>query len=69
MPIVGKIPDVLDDLLELLEGAARSDLKPWWKQIDEWRAKDCLRYDRRSAIIKPQFVLESSTRSPRARPS
>src|SRR5207245_11426599 len=24
---------------------------------DEWRAKDCLRYDRNSKIIKPQFVL------------
>ena len=33
-------------------------LKKWWSQIEEWRAKDCLRYDRNSALIKPQFVIE-----------
>jgi acetolactate synthase-1/2/3 large subunit len=58
VPIVGNIPDVLDDLLKLLKGAKTRDINPWWKQIGEWRAKDCLRYDRKSAIIKPQFVLE-----------
>lgn len=30
----------------------------WWKQIEEWRAMNCLKYDRASEIIKPQFVLE-----------
>ncbi|MCD6044818.1 MAG: ilvB, partial [Burkholderiales bacterium] len=58
VPIVGNIPDVLDDLLKLLKSAQPRDLKAWWKQIEDWRAKDCLRYDRKSAIIKPQFVLE-----------
>ena len=58
VPIVGNIPDVLDDLLKLLKEAKGRDIKSWWKQIDEWRAKDCLRYDRKSAIITPQFVLE-----------
>src|SRR3982075_1709410 len=58
VPIVGNIPDVLDDLLKLLRDAKPQDIKEWWKQIDEWRAKDCLRYDRNSKIIKPQFVLE-----------
>src|SRR5688500_15531046 len=58
VPIVGNIPDVLDDVLKLLKSSAGKDLKAWWKQIDEWRGKDCLRYDRKSPIIKPQFVLE-----------
>jgi len=58
VPIVGNIPDVLDDLLKLLRDSKPQDLSQWWKQIDEWRAKDCLRYDRSSKIIKPQFVLE-----------
>src|SRR5216117_2275083 len=57
VPIVGNIPDVLDELLKLLRGA-RPDISAWWKQIAEWRAKDCLKYDRSSKIIKPQFVLE-----------
>ncbi|HLE65662.1 MAG TPA: acetolactate synthase 3 catalytic subunit [Burkholderiales bacterium] len=62
VPIVGNISDVLQDFLKLIRSSAekidRNSLKPWWKQIDAWRAKDCLKYDRKSKIIKPQFVLE-----------
>jgi len=58
VPIVGNIPDVLADFLLLLEKSRTQDIKAWWKQIAEWRGKDCLKYDRKSKIIKPQFVLE-----------
>jgi len=61
IPIVGNVSDVLEELLKLLRSGPRPDtaaLKPWWDTIAEWRAKDCLRYDRASKIIKPQFVLE-----------
>jgi acetolactate synthase-1/2/3 large subunit len=59
VPIVGNIPDVLDDLLKALKSARPRDIAPWWKQIEGWRSKDCLKYDRKSRIIKPQFVLET----------
>jgi len=63
VPIVGNIPDVLDEMLKLLKGGApRPDaeaIRPWWEQIEQWRAKDCLRYDRAAAIIKPQYVIET----------
>jgi acetolactate synthase-1/2/3 large subunit len=55
---VGNIPDVLDDVLRLLKDTKAQDIKAWWKQIEEWRGKDCLKYDRNSKIIKPQYVLE-----------
>jgi acetolactate synthase I/II/III large subunit len=62
IPIVGNIADVLDEMLALLKADPRrpeaAALKAWWKQVEEWRARDCLRYDRKSKIIKPQFVLE-----------
>jgi len=62
IPIVGNVPDVLDDVLKLVRaGAQRPDpqaLKEWWRTIDGWRARDCLKYDRASKIIKPQYVLE-----------
>ncbi|HEX9185350.1 MAG TPA: acetolactate synthase 3 catalytic subunit [Burkholderiales bacterium] len=58
VPIVGNIPDVLEDLLKQLGGAKFQNFKSWWQQIEQWRAKDCLKYDRNSKIIKPQFVLE-----------
>jgi len=58
VPIVGNIPDVLEDLLKQLGAAKLQDIAAWWKQIEQWRAKDCLKYDRGSKIIKPQVVLE-----------
>jgi acetolactate synthase I/II/III large subunit len=62
VPIVGNIPDVLEEMLRLLNGGEKrpeaAALADWWKQIEQWRAKDCLRYDRASQIIKPQFVIE-----------
>ncbi|MCH9637882.1 MAG: acetolactate synthase 3 catalytic subunit [Betaproteobacteria bacterium] len=62
VPIVGNVPDVLKELIkQLKENKTKSDqsaLKDWWKQIDLWRARDCLKYDRESKIIKPQMVVE-----------
>jgi acetolactate synthase-1/2/3 large subunit len=62
VPIVGDLPEVLEDISKLLSAAGdRPDekaVKAWWKQIDEWRGKDCLKYDRKSKIIKPQYVVE-----------
>jgi acetolactate synthase-1/2/3 large subunit len=62
VPIVGHVPDVLDDLLKLVrQSPQRPDaaaLKAWWAQIELWKSKDCLRYDRGAKIIKPQFVIE-----------
>jgi acetolactate synthase-1/2/3 large subunit len=60
VPIVGNIPDVLKEFLKQLDvqKADRPALKAWWAQIEEWRGKDCLKYDRKSKIIKPQYVLE-----------
>jgi acetolactate synthase-1/2/3 large subunit len=58
VPIVGNIPDVLDDLLKLAKSTQPQDISAWWKQIEEWRTRDCLKYDRHSKIIKPQYVIE-----------
>jgi len=62
VPIVGHVPDVLDDLLKLVrQSPQRPDaaaLKSWWAQIELWKSKDCLRYDRSAKIIKPQLVIE-----------
>ncbi|MDN5752475.1 MAG: acetolactate synthase 3 catalytic subunit [Nitrosospira sp.] len=62
VPIVGSVPDVLDDLIKLLkisrEKPDRTAIDAWWTQIDSWRARDCLKYDRASPIIKPQMVIE-----------
>ena len=62
VPIVGDVKDVLDDLLKHLQASKgkpdQESLGKWWAQIEEWRSKDCLRYDRSASVIKPQFVIE-----------
>ncbi|MCW9024928.1 MAG: acetolactate synthase 3 large subunit [Gammaproteobacteria bacterium] len=62
VPIVGDIKQVMTDLNQGLRASKKQPdkkaLEKWWKQIDTWREKDCLRYDRNSALIKPQFVVE-----------
>jgi len=65
VPIVGDVRETLVDLIALLEEAFASGQKTntravqdWWHQIDEWRKRDCLKYDRASKTIKPQFVVE-----------
>ena len=62
IPIVGNVREVLEELLKQLEGQTQKidakALAAWWAQIGEWKAKDCLRYDRSSKVIKPQFVIE-----------
>lgn len=64
VPIVGHVKDVLIDLNEQLRemGDLRKTnakpLKAWWDQINEWRARNCLAYDKTDAVIKPQYVVE-----------
>ncbi|MEW6645758.1 MAG: acetolactate synthase 3 catalytic subunit [Pseudomonadota bacterium] len=63
VPIVGSVEQVLKDMLKLIKESGETPdgdaLAKWWKQIDEWRAKDCLKYDKSSELIKPQYVLET----------
>jgi acetolactate synthase I/II/III large subunit len=62
IPIVGDVKDVLQELIvQLKEAQARPDaaaLAAWWKQIAEWRGRDCLKYKNSTEVIKPQYVIE-----------
>jgi len=62
VPIVGDVRDVLQEMNRQLAAAKeRPDpaaVKTWWTQIEQWKSRDCLKYDRTSKIIKPQFVME-----------
>ena len=61
IPIVGSAKNVLDEFLSLLDDENlvknQADLTAWWKQIDEWKAKDCLKFEESSEVIKPQQVI------------
>ncbi|QIM49046.1 acetolactate synthase 3 catalytic subunit [Pusillimonas sp. DMV24BSW_D] len=65
VPIVGNVKDVLQEFTNLYSQMAvaedRTDparIDPWWKQINTWRGKECLRYKSSDEVIKPQFVVE-----------
>ena len=63
IPIVGGVNNVIKDMIKLIkESDLKSDadaIEKWWKQIDEWRGKECLRYKNSNKVIKPQYVVES----------
>ena len=60
--IVGNVALVLGAINSKLKAAkAKPDaeaLANWWAQIEQWRGRDCLKFDRSSPIIKPQAVVE-----------
>ena len=62
IPIVGNAKNVLEEFLSLLneEGLkSQTDLESWWQEINQWKAKKCLEFDRTSDVIKPQQVMEA----------
>ncbi|MEE8055229.1 MAG: acetolactate synthase 3 large subunit [Gammaproteobacteria bacterium] len=62
IPIVGSVGNVLRDMIQLIkQGKVKPDQKAldaWWQQIKQWQSMDCLKYNRKSKVIKPQYVLE-----------
>jgi acetolactate synthase-1/2/3 large subunit len=64
IPIVGDVKDVLTELISMIrESTTKPDagaLADWWKTIEAWRSRDCLKYDRGNKdVIKPQYVVET----------
>lgn len=63
IPIVGSVDQVLTDMLAQLKRIKdlgdQEALKVWWGRIEEWRSKDCLKYQAdNSKLMKPQQVVE-----------
>jgi acetolactate synthase I/II/III large subunit len=62
VPIVGNLKEVLQEMTAQLKAAGPrkngDKVAAWWEQINEWRKKDCLKYDEASQIVKPQYVVQ-----------
>ena len=62
VPILGDAASVLEDLIAVWKAekrkSSREKLAGWWKQIETWRARQCLRYRPSDTIIKPQYAIE-----------
>ncbi|MBY8915726.1 acetolactate synthase 3 large subunit [Nitratireductor sp. L1-7-SE] len=61
VPIIGDAGRILEDLVRLWRATAKADkaaLKPWWTQIDIWRARDSLAYRPNEDVIMPQYAIQ-----------
>ena len=65
MPIIGDVGVVLEQMLQVWRARQyrpnAEALAEWWRAIDEWRARDCLRFHQDmapDAIIKPQYAIK-----------
>ena len=65
VPIIGDVENVVEDMLEKWKAQdAKPDgkaLEAWWKQIEEWRSVDCLKFDQgfnSKDDIKPQYAIK-----------
>ena len=62
IPIVGDAAKTLAAFLKVWEARQKrldeKALDGWWKQIDEWRGRQCLRYRQDNKIIKPQYAIQ-----------
>jgi len=61
IPIMGDVGHVLEDLLKVWKSRGRKTnseaVAKWWKQIEEWRAVNCLKFTQKGEVIKPQHAL------------
>ncbi len=62
VPIVGDAAATLEAIIDALKGKRwkpdRESLALWWKEIEGWRARNCLAYVNDKKVIKPQYALE-----------
>ena len=62
IPIVGNVKEVLNEILSQLDAAETKPnataISAWWKQVNEWRKKECLKYPTSTEVIKPQSVVQ-----------
>jgi acetolactate synthase I/II/III large subunit len=62
VPIVGDAAATLEAIIAGLKARRwkpdREALAAWWKEIEGWRARNCLAYAKSDKIIKPQYAIE-----------
>ena len=62
VPIVGDVKSVLTDMNDIIATEKPIQdaiaLAAWFKQIEEWRSKNCLSFNLSKELIKPQDVIQ-----------
>ncbi|EBA11341.1 acetolactate synthase 3 large subunit [Roseobacter sp. CCS2] len=61
IPILGDVAHVLEDLLNVWKARGRKtdkeNVQKWWHQINDWKKVDCLAFEQKGKVIKPQYAL------------
>jgi acetolactate synthase-1/2/3 large subunit len=59
--IVGDVASVLEDMSKVWKAEKKQPDKKavaaWWKTVDGWRARDCLKFATNKKVIKPQEAI------------
>jgi len=62
LPIVGDSGHVMEEMIRIWRSRTNESreeaIKPWWAQIDKWRARHSLSFKNSSTIIKPQHAIQ-----------
>jgi len=62
LPVIGDAGKVLAALIKQMKAKDVKQntkaLKAWWKLIEDWRARDCLKYEQTGKVIKPQYAIQ-----------
>ncbi|NJM29004.1 MAG: acetolactate synthase 3 large subunit [Rhizobiales bacterium] len=62
IPVIGDVAHVLEDMIRLWKAAGhkldQKALHAWSKQIETWKARDCLRYRPNKDVIMPQYAVQ-----------
>ena len=60
LPIVADATKALREMVRFWKAQKHKaqDIKPWWNQINTWRAKKSLNYRKSDSIIKPQYAID-----------
>ena len=62
LPIIGDAGLAIEAMLKCWKKnkykTTKAPAQKWWDQINQWRAIDCLKYQKDNKIIKPQYALE-----------
>jgi acetolactate synthase I/II/III large subunit len=59
VPIVGDAAGVMGELLRLFRAQPKKpDIKAWWNQIAQWKARNSLAYKQNNDVILPQYAIQ-----------
>jgi acetolactate synthase-1/2/3 large subunit len=62
VPIVADVAHALEDMIRVWKSKSvvldKKALDTWWKQLEGWRAKDCLKYKQNADVIMPHYAVE-----------